>query len=183
MAQPPVWIAYGEPDLPAAAGLCPVHSAGLLRRAAVRSAAALPPPPAQADGPAGQPVLSDGGGRRLPLPAAVRRGGAAGLRHFGRAGGRGAVFRRLLRNAAAHMGLLGGYAGLFGTFAVDPSDLDKKFLRENGVSGKKPLLFCAEMLYNKKNRAAKAPLERRRRPWQKRPIRQKRPSGGLISGC
>jgi hypothetical protein len=45
---------------------------------------------------------------------------------------------------------LGGYPGLFGE-TVEPSPaVDEKILQKNAPAGKKPLLFLAQMLYNKK---------------------------------
>ena len=64
------FFGHGKPGLPPAAGVRPVHSAGPVRRTAVRPAAALPPPSPPPDGSAGQPVLSPGGNRRISLSPA-----------------------------------------------------------------------------------------------------------------
>ena len=59
------------------------------------------------------------------------RRGAGQLRGFvilGGGGGRGAVFLRLFRAAAAPVGVLGGYAGVFVEPALPASAVDKKFL-------------------------------------------------------
>lgn len=165
----------GGPDLPAAAGVRAVHLIGAVRRSAVRSAAALPAAAPPLYRRAGRGLLPAGGGRGLPVPPAAGRRGAAGLCGAGRRGGRGAVLLRLFPAAAAGVGLLGGYPGLLGIFVVFSADVAEKFLQKNGPLRKKSLLFCAEMLYNKKNRETDS-LQRGRQRWQKRRMREKSPA-------
>lgn len=171
---------HGEPGLPAAADVRPVHPAGAVRRGAVRSAAPLPAAPAPLHRRAGHGLLPDCGSRRLPLSPAAGRGGTAGFRGAGGGGRRGAVLLCLFPNAAPGVGLLGGHPGLLGIFVVFSAALDQKFLQKNGPARKKSLLFCAKMLYNKKNREWTDIPQGGRQTWQRRNARQKSPSPGPV---
>lgn len=158
----------GEPGLPAAAGVSPIYSAGAVRRCAVRFAAALPPAPAPVYRCTGHSLLPDCGWCGLSVSAAAGRRGTARLHGAGRRGRRGAVFLRLFPAAAACVDFLGGYPGLLGVFAVFSADVVEKFLQKNGQVRKKSLLFCREMLYNKKNRQQPARLQKGAAAWQTR---------------
>lgn len=169
----------GGPDIPAAAGVRAVHSAGPVRRGAVRPAAALPAAAPPLCRRAGRGLLPGRGRRGLPLPAAAGRRRAAGLCGAGRRGGSGAVLLRLFPAAAAGVDLLGGYPGLPGISAVFSADVAEKFLQKNGPPRKKSLLFCPEMLYNKKNRNAER-LQRRRQRWPKKRTQKKRSASAPV---
>ena len=156
-----------------AAGVWAVHSPGPVHRTAVRSAAALPPPSSPPDGAAGQPVLSPGRNRRIPLPPAGGGRAATGFRGAGGTGRDGVVFRRILGAAASCLDLLGRYTGVFGLAFVPACAVDKKFLQKNCPSRKKALLFYEEMLYNKKKRMEASIPGRRQQKCPKKSGRQK----------
>ena len=117
----------GGPGLGPAHGLRPVHPAGAVRGSAVRPAAALPAPPPPAHRMAGRRLLPSRGGRLLPVSAAAGRRRAAGVPGAGGPGRRGTVFLRLFSIAAAGVGILGRYAGLFGVFVVFSPAVGEKF--------------------------------------------------------
>ena len=86
----------------------------------------------------------------VPFSAAPGRGAAQRIYRFRRSRGRSIIFLCFFRAAPACVGILGGHAGLFdGTF-VPATEVDEKFFQKNAAPGKKPLLFLAQMLYNKK---------------------------------
>ena len=171
---------HGEPGLSAAADLRPVHPAGPGPGFAVRSAAPLSAAAAPTDWIAGWAVLPDRGLCRVPFSPRAGRGAAPGLCGPGGRGRSRAVFLRLLRIAAARMGLLGRHTGLLVTSVVFSVALGQKFLQKIGPPRKKSLLFCGKMLYNKKNRIWIFIPERRRQIWQRR---QKNPRKSSASAA
>lgn len=167
---------YGKPDFPAAAGIYPGHFAGPGHRVFLRSAAALPPPAAPAGPPAGRRICSGCGRRMLSLCAGPGGGRAAGICGAGRHRRRRAVFFRLLLPAAAGVGILGGYPGLSGPLPdLSPPSGEKIFKKMRAV-WKKSLLFCRQMLYNRKKWIYTPVLQRRQQAWPKPQIPQKRAS-------
>ena len=168
-------MSHGEPGLGPAGGLRPVDFAGPVRWGAVRPAAALPAPLAPAHRPSGRHLLPDSRHCVLPVPAAPGRRRAAGLSDIGRAGRRGAVLQRLFPASSSGMGFLGRYVSLLGAFAVFSSALGERFWKKDGPIRKKSLLFCREMLYNKKNWVGIS--QRRRQAWRKKPSSKKSAPG------
>ena len=153
-----------DADLSAAADLWPVRSAGTGRRRAVRPPPALPAALVPLHRPVGWDLLSGGGRRVFPVPAAAGRGRAAGLHGAGGPWRRGHLFLRVLLAFAPRMGLLGGRAGGFSPPDGPPGSVGQRIFEKNGPPRKKPLLFCPQMLYNKK----KTISPDRRRTWQKK---------------
>ena len=162
----------GRPSGPANAGVWAVHPLGAVRRSAVRSAAPLPGPGSPVYRGAGRRVLPDCGKRHVPLSAAPGGGTAPGLCAGGGPGRRGAVFLRFFGAFASFMGFLGGYAGFFVENALPSCPVGKNFLQKNTPLRKKPLLFLAQMLYNKEKwvRARKGG----RQEWQSSEKHQRR---------
>ena len=155
-------IRDGEPSLPAAAGVSRSIvlglSEGLLYDLLRPSGCGAVPPMHRT---AGCTILPGGGGRGVPLRPGAGQGRGPGLLPAGDPGGRGAVLFRIVRAAAASMGVLGRYTGLDGAAFELSSPLAEKFLQKNHPLRKKPLLFFEEMLYNKKY-------------WNQRPFMQRR---------
>jgi hypothetical protein len=116
-----------------------------------------------------------------------------------------AVFRFVLRRAAGELrlymlvGIAGGAALFFCLFSLSlrpvwdfwadtlafllrmlarPACLGAAFCKKNGPPLQKCLLFCAKMLYNRKNRslARQKRAQRRRRQWQRRQKPQRQPT-------
>ena len=162
----------GRPSGPANAGVWAVHPLGAVRRSAVRSAAPLPGPGSPVYRGAGRRLLPDGGVRDVSLPAAPGVGADPGL-YTGRGAGRcGAVFLHFFGAFAAIMGLLGGYACFFVAANLLAGLVDENFLQKIAPLRKKPLLFLAQMLYNKEKwvQARKGG----RQEWQSSEKRQRR---------
>lgn len=95
---------------------------------------------------------------------------------LGVVGGAVLFFSCLLLLAAAGVGILGGYPGLSGPLPdLSPSSGEKIFKKMRAV-WKKSLLFCRQMLYNKKKWIYPPILQRRQPAWPKPQIPQKRAS-------
>ena len=132
-----------------------------------RSAAALPPPAAPGGPAAGRRICPGRGGGVLSLHPGPGGGGTAGICGAGSRGRRRAVFFRLLLPAAAGVGILGGYPGLSGPLPdLSPSSGEKIFKKMRAV-WKKSLLFCKQMLYNRKKWIYPPVLRRRQQAWPK----------------
>lgn len=172
----------GKPGLPAAAGVRPGHFAGPGRRLPLRSAAAVPPPAAPAGPPAGRRVRPGRGRGLLSLHAGPGPGRAAGIRSGGRGGRSGAVFLRLFLPAAAGVGILGGYPGLFGPVPDLSPASGQKIFKKMRALWKKSLLFCTQMLYNRKKWIHTPVLQRRQQAWQKPQI-PANPAGTPSPAC
>ena len=166
--------AYGEPIFPSAAGVWAVDSAGFLRRAGVRFTASFPLAASPADRGFGRPVVPLDRSCHISLSPSGSGGGASGVCGLGSTGRRDFIFLRIFRAFAAHMGLLDGHFGLFGTSAVPACSMVEKFLQKNCTLRKKALLFSAEMLYNKTKRMETFFTEGRRQTWQRKSGRQRK---------
>lgn len=158
----------------AAAALRPVHPAGGGGRRAVRLPAALPHPLSQDHRAAGYTVLRRRHRRLLRLFAAPGGGAAPGLCDRGSPGRGGAVRLRFFRFASAAVGFLGRRTDGTGASGRPSGDVGGRLGKKNGPSGKKPLLFCAQMLYNKKNRVSGPIFKGRQQVWQKKRKRHKK---------
>lgn len=165
-------VEHGNSGGPAAADLRAVHTPGAVGGAAVRPAAPLSGPDPPAHRLFGRGLLPGGGRGHVPLPGAPGRGPAPGLCGRGSHRRRGAVFLRLFGVFAASVGLLGGYAGSFVASRVPAPAVGENFLQKNAPPGKKPLLFLAQMLYNREKWVQAR--ERGSRKWQRNEKRQRR---------